>query len=197
MIDMKRKEDLRVKKTKINLYNGLLKLMEEKSFEEIKVTDICNKALVNRSTFYDHFNDKYELFEAYIKYLGHLCDERLATTINASNINELFIEYIKLLLNEIEKNYDQYKVIFNNNYNSSIKKSLIDIFTNIIINKLFEDYKFEDKAIVKMGVLFYVSGAVSLIEYGFINNLTFDKEKIINLFIKIVPDFHREKNNNS
>ena len=144
---MKRKEDLRVKKTKINLYNGLLKLMEEKSFEEIKVTDICNKALVNRSTFYDHFNDKYELFEAYIKYLGHLFDELLVTTINASKINELFIEYIKLLLNEIEKNYDQYKVIFNNNYNSSIKKSLIDIFTNSIINKLFEDYKFEDKVV--------------------------------------------------
>ena len=34
---MKRKEDLRVKKTKLNLYNGLVKLMEEKPFEDIKI----------------------------------------------------------------------------------------------------------------------------------------------------------------
>ena len=58
---MAKKEDLRVRKTKANLYKGLLQLMEEKSFEDIKVIDICNVSLINRSTFYDHFNDKFEL----------------------------------------------------------------------------------------------------------------------------------------
>ena len=58
---MTKKEDLRIRKTKASLYKSLLQLMEEKTFEDIKITDICKLSLINRSTFYDHFNDKYEL----------------------------------------------------------------------------------------------------------------------------------------
>lgn len=47
---MKDKTDLRVIKTRNVLYKALIDLMKEKLFEEIKVSDICNKALVNRST---------------------------------------------------------------------------------------------------------------------------------------------------
>ena len=53
------KNDLRVIKTKNALFETLTNLMKEKTFEEIKVSDICNKALINRSTFYAHYNDKY------------------------------------------------------------------------------------------------------------------------------------------
>ena len=35
--------------------------MKNKSFEEIKVSDICKEAHINRSTFYNNFNDKYDL----------------------------------------------------------------------------------------------------------------------------------------
>ena len=47
---MAKKIDLRILKTKRNLYEGLLTLMKEKTFEEIKVSDICSKAMINRST---------------------------------------------------------------------------------------------------------------------------------------------------
>ena len=61
------KKDLRVVKTQNILYATLLSLMKEKTFEEIKVSDICNKALINRSTFYSHYNDKYELLADFIQ----------------------------------------------------------------------------------------------------------------------------------
>ena len=48
------KEDLRITKTRKVLFETLVLLMKEKSFEEIKVSDICKKALINRSTFYSH-----------------------------------------------------------------------------------------------------------------------------------------------
>ena len=38
----------------------------DKTFEEIKVSDICKKALINISTFYSHYNDKYELLLNFI-----------------------------------------------------------------------------------------------------------------------------------
>ena len=56
---MTNKNDLRVIKTNKALFNALLDLMKEKTFEEIKISDVCSKALINRSTFYAHYNDKY------------------------------------------------------------------------------------------------------------------------------------------
>ena len=82
-------------------------------------------------------------------------------------------------------------MIFKNNYNSIIKKSLIDIFTNNITDLLEKEYKFKNNYILKLGVYFYVSGAIDLIEYGFYNDIPFDKEIILNLFDKIIPKFNK------
>ena len=68
---MEKKTDLRIIKTKKVIYEALIDLMKEKTFEEIKVSDICNKALINRSTFYAHYEDKYdEQQENYLKEQG-------------------------------------------------------------------------------------------------------------------------------
>ena len=58
---LKEKTDLRIVKTKKVLFNSLLNLMKIKNFEKIKISDICEESLVNRSTFYAHYDDKYEL----------------------------------------------------------------------------------------------------------------------------------------
>ena len=54
------KTDVRVKRTYGLLMNALLELMKEKDFENLSVSDICEKAGVHRATFYKHFNDKIE-----------------------------------------------------------------------------------------------------------------------------------------
>ena len=46
---MKRKEDLRVTKTKKNLYESLLTLMKNKTFEEIAEEENCTKRAVKFS----------------------------------------------------------------------------------------------------------------------------------------------------
>ena len=42
---------------------ALAELMKEKSYRKISVTEICEKAGVNRSTFYRNFKDVYDLVE--------------------------------------------------------------------------------------------------------------------------------------
>ena len=66
---MDKKQDLRVIKTKNLLYQTLIELMKDKTFEEIKVSDICSKAMINRSTFYAHYEVKYELLVDFINNL--------------------------------------------------------------------------------------------------------------------------------
>ena len=57
----KEKEDLRIVRTRKLLSNTLLDLMEKESIEKISVIDLCNTAMINRATFYAHFEDKYHL----------------------------------------------------------------------------------------------------------------------------------------
>lgn len=56
-----KKEDLRVRRTHKLLSQAMLSLLLEKPFEEIYVTDICERAMVHRTTFYKHFEDKHHL----------------------------------------------------------------------------------------------------------------------------------------
>ena len=57
-----RKSDRRVKRTRDRLGDALIALMQEKPFESITVQDVLDRAAVGRSTFYDHYKDKNDLF---------------------------------------------------------------------------------------------------------------------------------------
>jgi AcrR family transcriptional regulator len=53
--------DLRVKRTHALLRRTLIDLIAEKGFDAVTVGDIAERAMVNRSTFYRHYPDKYAL----------------------------------------------------------------------------------------------------------------------------------------
>lgn len=55
---MKVKEDARIKKTRDKLYTAYLSLLSEKTYEDISISDVCDRATVRRATFYKHFPDK-------------------------------------------------------------------------------------------------------------------------------------------
>lgn len=55
------KTDLRVRRTRKLLWEALLSLLESRPFESLSVQEICDKAMVHRTTFYKHFEDKYHL----------------------------------------------------------------------------------------------------------------------------------------
>jgi len=58
-----KKIDPRAARTRILIQEAFLSLASEKSFEAITVKDIVERANVNRSTFYAHFDDKYTLLD--------------------------------------------------------------------------------------------------------------------------------------
>lgn len=55
-------EDLRVRRTRKLLWEALVSLLKEEArFESITIHQICSRAMVHRTTFYKHFEDKYDL----------------------------------------------------------------------------------------------------------------------------------------
>ena len=118
--------------------------MEKKPFEDIKVIDICKESLINRSTFYDHFNDKYELLNSFMndlkeELLKHLNDSK---NIEFNTVKEYFFIIVRELFNYINKNIDVYSIlsIIKKNYNSVAYDMLFEAAHTAVcegISKLF------------------------------------------------------------
>jgi AcrR family transcriptional regulator len=65
-------EDLRVRRTRKLLQQAFIELTVEKGFAALTVRDITERAMVNRSTFYRHYLDKYDLLEQYLNEIYEL-----------------------------------------------------------------------------------------------------------------------------
>ena len=57
------KTDLRVRRTRKSIMDAFISLSEKKEFKDITIKDITNEAMINRATFYYHFEDIYDLLE--------------------------------------------------------------------------------------------------------------------------------------
>lgn len=64
MIMEKKKTDLRIQKTEQAIRNAFIELRTKKPLEKITVKELCELALINKSTFYAHYEDMYALSEA-------------------------------------------------------------------------------------------------------------------------------------
>lgn len=61
--DAQKKPDLRVRKTKRAIYNALMELLKKKNLENITVLELTEAAEINKSTFYLHYSDIFDLYQ--------------------------------------------------------------------------------------------------------------------------------------
>ena len=69
------KTDLRIIKTKASIKREFMTLLQKKPVEKITVTELAEKALINKGTFYLHYQDIYNLYEEVIHdVIADFCD---------------------------------------------------------------------------------------------------------------------------
>ena len=61
---MSKKTDARIIKSKAAIQTAFIELLEEKGFQKISASEIIQRADINRSTFYAHYNDKFDLMNS-------------------------------------------------------------------------------------------------------------------------------------
>lgn len=69
--------DQRIIKTKRALCNALGRLLQEKEFDRISVSDIVREAGITRKTFYNHYQDKIEMVQDYQMKLSEKIQEHI------------------------------------------------------------------------------------------------------------------------
>ena len=187
-----KKEDLRVRKTKNNLYKGLIELMQEKEFEDIKVIDICNKSHINRSTFYDHFNDKFELLNTFMNDLKEELLEHLkeSKNIEFKTIKEYFLIIVKELFIYINKNINIYSILYiiKKNYNSVAHDMLFDAAHTAVCEELNERCINHSNISNESISLFYLSGVITILTESIKDPNKFNEDKILEELDKLIPE---------
>jgi len=98
---MTKMEDKRIQKTKKNLKETLVKMLSEKPFEKISVTEICKEAQTSRITFYTYYGDKYELLDEVFRDMEDFATERYAELQQRNNPARDPVEGYCNLLNAI------------------------------------------------------------------------------------------------
>lgn len=184
---MKKKIDLRVIKTHKSLYEALVVLLKEKEYEDIKVSDLCEKALVNRSTFYSHFNDKYDLFDHFLRDLNQNLITELEENKKINYIQEYYLELIKVFINHIDHHKDTYKSIIVHNRNSIIFDMLYDTIRNDC-KKRTEQFStsLNDHIPDDIIIEFYLGGIINL-GLDWISHSQYTKDEIIYYLSQLLP----------
>lgn len=89
--------DLRIRKTYKALLESFTELMEEKKYDDIAIAELCERAMIRRTTFYKHFANKDEFF---VFYIGSLHDE-FYERIKGSPESETLTQCSSRMLNEM------------------------------------------------------------------------------------------------
>lgn len=109
--------DRRPERTKQTIYDAMIKLLHEKEFAQISVRDITEQANINRSTFYRHFVDKYELIEYLVKLHTEKIDD-LIYELFCQPTEKLILEDFKKILKYIEEDKEFYTLMLSNKHNT-------------------------------------------------------------------------------
>lgn len=130
---MPMKTDLRVIKSKKAIKEAFLQLIKEKSYGNITITDIANKAMINRKTFYMHYETKENLYNEIIdELLEEITPPIVYEGIHSLNGKEQRTAVTHLLL-KIKEHKDVFEILINDNTN----QEFITKLKTKLINELF------------------------------------------------------------
>ena len=132
---------------------ALVALLEKKDFDYITIKEICKKAGVNRSTFYLHYENIYDLLQEVInglntQFIKEFNKKELSENIGSLPVDKLIFittEYITPYLNFIKDNLKIFKVIYKN-------PALFKVEENYYVTDILS---IEERNIIAQGMVYY------------------------------------------
>lgn len=155
---------------------AFIQLLKEKPFNKISISELCNKAMVSRQTFYSLFDSKENiLYYEYQKYClnlsTHFDDEN---NLTIPKLVHIFIEYIS-------QHNDFFSILVDNNLteilNNGLKKALLSCEKILLTN---ENLKNEYAIAFICGALVEITK--KYIKNGQIDDLNTIEDLLIELF---------------
>lgn len=180
--------------TAILFDEALIYLLEKKDIEYITIKEICNKAGVNRTTFYLHYENINDLVEEtanyindkFIKYFNDNSKDFI-NKIKSSSLEDLILiekKYLTPYLNFIKDNQKVFRASFSNptgmrtfNKYEHLKK--------YVLNPILERYNISKNERSYL-INFYINGIIAIIKEWINTDCKDSVNDIENIIIKCV-----------
>lgn len=182
------RSEVKYRNTEVKMYSALFELLETKSFNSINIKELCEKANINRSTFYSHYDSMLELLDDAKNYvlnqffksfkINLLNDNIPKNDIENFNINNFIIPY----LNFVKENKLVFKVFVENLSTFNADKYYNFLLENVFI-PLLSKKGIEDQLAIKYISKYYLSGVTSVVLDWINRNCIDDIDYVSNIIV--------------
>ncbi len=151
------KADRRVKYTIMMLKDALIELMQKEHISKISVKSLCEIADVNRSTFYAHFSDQYDLLE----YTYQEVIKNIKNHLEKQQLYEkhpISFQTLNRLLDYVKENADLFKAILSDNCDPDIQRKIMNELMD------YHPYAGTDKRTKDYLAAFGLTGCISILQ---------------------------------
>lgn len=124
-VGMNRTENKRVKLTKELLRSALLEILKEVPIREVSIRELCKRAGVNRTTFYNHYGNQYDLFDDIGQQFLNAISQRLKY-LQADDM-EMVHKRVAAVLDYFEENRECSVLLFNNSIDSNYVERIMSL----------------------------------------------------------------------
>ena len=180
--------------TAIRMDEALITLLEKKDFSYISIKEICDAAVVNRSTFYLHYENTSDLLKETTRYI---LDKHFAYySQDTKNITERFVncklnelvfitsEYLKPYLTFIKDNQRIFKVAIKQ-FNSMGMGEVYGKMFEHIFNPILERFRVPENERDYL-IKFYLNGVFAVVMEWIDKNCIDDMDVIIKIITNCV-----------
>ena len=174
------KTDLRIQRTQKAIVDAFYELLDEKSFGSITVIDICDRALINRGTFYTHFEDKYSLLDKCISDIMYGLHEQVKRSTGENALITYYNEVMDLGICFLDNNRKRIRPIILKADSALVFDKVHEILTHNIINRLSHARPRDGKGSLPSDILaeFFAGGIISLIKWWLLDEPNYTLEDI-------------------
>lgn len=180
--------------TAIKMDEAFLSLLEKKDFEYITVKEICEKAKVNRSTFYLHYETIGDLLAEsiehinnhFLNYMKHSSTEFISKIKDCPK-SELYLvtpQYLTPYLSYIKEHKRLFLTSLNNVAILQLNKAYNQMF-KYVLSPILERFQILEKEREYIAS-FYIDGLMAIIKKWLENDCTDSIEDIIKIMQKCV-----------
>ena len=170
----------RVIVTKRMLHEALLQLLEEKSIDKISITELCDKAGINRATFYRHYNIPRDvLVEMEANFTEDINSrfESIGLTTDAYN-------YILDVSSYLYENSKLIKMFISNNSEQDLTFMMNDMFRRFLNNKeKYPNLAKMDAENVKLITSYVAGGSYFMLRQWLMEDVPKKPEEVANLLM--------------
>ena len=175
------KNDKRVQYTKNIIKSSFFELLNKKNIEKITVKELCEKAEINRATFYKHYED---IFDLQNKINENYFNE-LKNIISNYDTQSKSTSFLKNLLEIIKSNKEVSKIIFNSDNSWVSLNEVISLTYKNVKNKWIKCNPKLDSKTCDYLFLYLSNASIGIIKDWVKNDMLEDIEYINNFIHNI------------